>query len=601
MFDVYLNIYKWGFMNKSNVSIYDSIGELSKDSRAKLIREIKKNLSLNSSVLSENNSNYLNSDSTVQIDDFLSKEFMEESLWIKIWIYILSFFQRDKTKEDIYKMHLLKNLEGHVNSMYKNPVINFRKGYLRVGFVEMFFELYCYLVELKGYFKMLETGNIVEQSMFEVIQSKIPDSQCKLEDFLELEEHEQFLRKDKSQNELEAIIRIKISNYINSIPSQTYTVVEDMFNFFYVINGIAFFPYKSFLSFFNVELLDDVDNFDVADLDGTVGTSFESVDKYFKCFCELLHTLRDIEINEEVLKIIIKNYFLIIKSGENGILSEENLLGIDSMFKSILGIIIKIISLSKTLPYLDIFKIYYENPILKPKKYVPCFDVKSFYENVLFLNVSGQLVKNYSKSLRVLLNKELKDLIKNYNVIMNLDNIIFKGMELEYSNFKKLYFLNEFFKCVYDVKMIEILRTVNNVVLVNNTDLRSLYIKLERDISVLRKEVYDLYFEFNYKNEEYERYSKDYNIDDSYKDKILEWCLREIETVKKLVFNFMSYFIDLKGKYIALLENNNTFIQSALNLSHKLPTDDNVKISLGYVIDNMLFIIKQALFIVENL
>lgn len=179
--------------------------------------------------------------------------------------------------------------------------------------------------------------------------------------------------------------------------------------------------------------------------------------------------------------------------------------------------------------------------------------------------------------------------------------MIFKGMELEYSNFKKLYFLNEFFKYIYDIKIIEILRTVNNVVLVNNTDLRSLYIKLERNISVLRKKVYDLYFELNYKNEEYERYNKNYDSDDSYKEKILEWCLSEVETVKGLVFEFMGCFIDLKEKYIALLDNNNAFIQSTLNISHKLSTEDNTKISLGYVIANVLFIIKQSLFILENL
>ncbi|UPA18165.1 DUF5312 domain-containing protein [Borrelia puertoricensis] len=588
-------------MNKSNVSIYDSIDKLSKDSRAKLIREIKKNLSLNSSVLSENNSNYLYSDVAMRIDDFLSEKFMEESFWVKIWVYILKFFQKDKTKEDIYKMYLLKRLEDHVNNMYKNTVIDFKKGYLRIGFVEMFFELYCYLVKLKGYFKMLEKGNIVEQAMFEVIHSKIPSSQCKVEDFLEPEEYEQFLKKDKTQDELEEIIKIKIGNYVASIPLQIYAVVEDMFEFFYVLNSIAFFPYRSFFSFFNVEPLDDMGNFDVFDLDKTVSTSFESVSKYFKCFFEILHTLKDIEVNEDVLKIIVKNYFLIIKSNENSILSEESLLGIDSMFKDILDIMTKIISLSKTLPYLDVFKIYYENPVLKPKNYVPCFDVKSFYENILFLNVTEQLVKNYAKSLTILVNRELKNLIENYSVIINLDSIIFKGMELEYSNFKKLYFLNEFFKYIYDIKIIEILRTVNNVVLVNNTDLRSLYIKIERNISVLRKKVYDLYFELNYKNEEYEQYNKDYDSDDSYRDKILEWCLREVETVKGLVFEFMGYFIDLKEKYIALLENSNAFIQSTLNISHKLSTEDNAKVSLGYVIANVLFIIKQSLFILENL
>ncbi|ETZ18890.1 hypothetical protein BDCR2A_00863 [Borrelia duttonii CR2A] len=373
-------------------------------------------------------------------------------------------------------------------------------------------------------------------------------------------------------------------------------------NFFYILNSVAFFPYKSFFSFFDIELLDDKDNFDIADLDGTISTSFESVDKYFKCFCEIVHTLRDIVINEEVLKIIIKNYFLIVKSNENGILNEENLLDVDSIFKNMLGIIIKLINLSKTLPYLDVFKIYYENPVLTPKKYVPCFDVRSFYENILFLNVSEQLVANYSKSVTSMATKELKSLIKNYNVIMNLDKIIFQGLDLDYSVFKKLYFMNEFFKCIYDVRMMEVLKTVNNVVLAHNTDLRSLYIKLERDINILRKEIYDLYFELNYRNGEYENYnSKDYISDDSYRDKTLEWCLREVETIKRLVFKFVSCFVDLREKYIALLDNNSAFIQSALNMFNKLSTEDNVKISLSYVINDMLLIVKQTLFVLENL
>lgn len=244
---IYIYIYKRGFMSKSNISIYDSIDKLSKDSRIKLLREIKKNLSLNSSVLSTiNSTNYLDSDSAIQIDDFLSKKFMEESFLLKMWIYVLSFFQRNKTKEDIYKIHLLKKLESHINSIYKYPVIDFRKGYLRIGFVEMFFELYCHLVKLKEYFKMLEDNNVIEQAMFEVIQSKIPNFKYKVEDFLEPEMYEQFLKKEKNQSELEEIIKVKISSYINSIPSQLYKVVEDVFEFFYILNSISFFPYKSF-------------------------------------------------------------------------------------------------------------------------------------------------------------------------------------------------------------------------------------------------------------------------------------------------------------------------------------------------------------------
>lgn len=77
--------------------------------------------------------------------------------------------------------------------------------------------------------------------------------------------------------------------------------------------------------------------------------------------------------------------------------------------------------------------------------------------------------------------------------------------------------------------------------------------------------------------------------------------MKEADAVKELVFDFMNYFVDLKEKYIALLENNNAFIQSALNISHKLSTETNSKLSLSCVIDNVLFIIKQALFILENL
>ncbi|WP_024653343.1 hypothetical protein [Borrelia persica] len=589
-------------MGKSSVSVYDSIDKLSKDSRTKLIREIKKNLSLNSSILSSNNSNYLDSESDVQVDDFLSNKFMEESFWIRIWIYLLSFFQRDRTKEDIYKIHLLKKLERRVNRMYRNSVIDLTKGYLRVGFVEMFFEFYSYVVKLKGYFRMLEADNIVEQAMLEIIQGNIPNSQCKMEDFLEHEEYEQFVKKDKTQKELDEIIKVKISNYINSIPSQVYGIVEDMFDFFYILHGVAFFPYKSFFAFFNVELLDDKDSFDISDLDATVSASFESVDKYFKCFCEILYTLKEILINEEVLKIIIKNYFLIAKSNENGVLSEESLVEVDSIFKNVSSIMTGIIDLSKTLPYLDVFKIYYENPVLRPKKYIPYFDVRSFYENILFLNVSEQLVENYSKSVTSMATKELKSLIENYSVIMNLDKIIFQGLDLEYSVLKKFYFMNEFFKCIYDVRIIDVFKTVNNVVLAHNTDLRSAYIKLEKDISVLRKEIYDLYFELNYKNEEYASYNReDYIGYDSYKDKIFEWCLKETETIKRLVFNFMGYFVDLKEKYISILDNNSAFIQSALNVFSKLSPEDNVKITLSYVISNILLIIKQSLFIIENL
>ncbi|WP_445436133.1 hypothetical protein [Candidatus Borreliella tachyglossi] len=588
-------------MNKNDISIYASIDRLPKDSRDRLIREIKKNLSLNSSGLFTNNSNRLDSDSAAQVEDYLSEHFMGESFLVRVWICILNFFQRERRKEDIYKIYILKRLENSVNYVYKNPVIDFRKGYLHMGFVEMFFALYRHSVKLKEFFRMLENGNVVEQTMLEVIQSKIPNFKHKMEDFLESGEYEKFLKKEKSQNDLEEAIKAKISTYINSISLQTYKMVEDIFEFFYVLNSFAFFPYKSFFSFFNIEFLDDIENLDAVNLDNAISASFESVDKYFSGLFDLLYTLRSIEVNEDILRIIIKNYFFIMESDEDGILSEESLLKVDSAFKSIVSIMSKIISLAKTLPYLDVFKIYYKNPVLKPKKYIPYLDIRSFYENILFLNVNGQIVKKHSSTLKALMNREIKSLIKNYSVILDVNNLIFKGIDLEYSNFKKLYFLNEFFKTIYDITMMEVLKIVNNVVLVNNVDLRNSFISLEKNINTLRKEIYDVCFELNYRNEEYEKYKRDDKDDDSYREKILERCLNEINTIESLVINFTDYFIDLKKKYVALLENNNALIQSALNISYKLSAVDNEKISLAFVIGNVLSIMSQALFIVENL
>ena len=74
-----------------------------------------------------------------------------------------------------------------------------------------------------------------------------------------------------------------------------------------------------------------------------------------------MHTLRDIEVNEEILKIIIRHYFLAIDFNEAEILGNESLLKFDIMYKNVLNIMSKIISLAKTLPYLEVFKLYYKN------------------------------------------------------------------------------------------------------------------------------------------------------------------------------------------------------------------------------------------------
>ncbi|QMU99456.1 hypothetical protein F0310_03495 [Borrelia sp. A-FGy1] len=589
-------------MEKINVNIRDSIAKLSKGSRVKLINEIKKNLNLNSSRLFMNNSNNLDPDSALQVENFLSENLKGESFLVRIWIYILKFFQKDVSKKDIYKNYYLKSLENSINNIYKKPVIDFRKRILHMGFVEMFFGLYRYSMKLKKFFQILDDRNAVERAIFEVINRKIPDVKHKMEDFLDSEEYEKYLKKDKSKNDLECIIKSRINTYINSIPLQTYKTVEDIFKFFYILNSIAFFPYKSFFSFFDIEFLDNNENLDIINFNNLVNVSFDSVDKYFNSFFDILYTLRDIEVNEEILKIIIRYYFLKIDSSEDEILGDENILEFDIMYKNILSAMSDIISLSKTLPYMKVFKLYYKNPVLQPKKYVSYLDLKSFYENILFLNVSGQIISRQDDDLKSLMNKEIKSLIKNYNIIVNLNNIIFIGLKIEYSNFKKIYFMNEFFRTIYDTRIMEVLKIIANVVLVNNIELRSAYISLEKNFNLMRKEIYDFCFEINYKNEEYERCNQEDN-GNSCREKILEWCLNENCYIEKLVLNFIDCFIELRKRYCFLLENNNTFIQSALNISYKLSTGDgdSESINLAYVINNILSIIDQTLFILESL
>lgn len=376
-----------------------------------------------------------------------------------------------------------------------------------------------------------------------------------------------------------------------------------MFEFYYVFNSLAFFPYKSFFSFFNVDLLDSAENISIVDFEVGFGASFSSVSKYLNSFFDILYTLKDIEIDEDIVKSIISNYFSISDDISNSeiISREDHISRVEYVFKNVLSIVSKIVGLSRTLPYLDIFKVYCKNPVASPKKYVPFFDVKNFYENILFLNVMGQAIKKRDSSLKVLVIKEIKNLVRDPSLILNLKGEIFNELNLGRYSFKKLYFLNDFFKNIYDVRMMEVLRTINNVVLINNHDLRNIYIDIENNITALKKEIYNIYFEIDYKNEEFERYKRDGKIDDSYKERILKWCLTESVSIDKVSSRFVDYFIELKKRCLSLLENHNVFIRKSLTVSYKSMVTENKTITLADVIGNLLEIINQALFIIKNL
>ncbi len=179
-------------MSGNNNSVYNSIGQLSKETKNRLMNDIRKSLGLNSSdFVLPNSSNEPYVDS--QLEKFLSGRLMEESFLIRMWLTILNFFQKDKSKEDIYKAYVIKNLENQINEMCKNPVIDFKRECLHVGFVEMFFSVCRYSMELKEFFRKLEKGGIVvEQTILEIIQSKVPNSKNNLEDFLDEGEYELF-------------------------------------------------------------------------------------------------------------------------------------------------------------------------------------------------------------------------------------------------------------------------------------------------------------------------------------------------------------------------------------------------------------------------
>ncbi|APJ08433.1 hypothetical protein [Borreliella afzelii] len=590
-------------MSGNNNSVYNAIGQLSRETKNRLMNDIRKSLGLNSSeFVLPNCSNEPDVDS--QLEKFLSGRLMEESFLMRMWLTILNFFQKDKSREDIYKVYIIKNLENQINEMCKNPVIDFKRECLYIGFVEMFFSVCRYSMELKEFFKKLEKGGIVvEQTILELIQNKVIHSKKNLEDFLDEGEYELFLKKEKTQNDLEESLKIKINEYINSISSNTYKTVSDMFEFYYVFNSLAFFPYKSFFSFFNVDLLDNVENISIVDLEVGFGTSFSSVSKYLNYFFDILYTLKDIEIDEDIVKSIISNYFLISDDISNSevISREDHLSRVEYVLKNVLSVLSKIVGLSRTLPYLDVFRVYCKNPVASPKKYVPFFDVKNFYENILFLNVMGQAIERRDSSLKVLVIKEIKSLFRDPSIILNLKGEIFNELNLGHYSFKKLYFLNYFFKNIYDVRMMEVIRTINNVVLISNHDLRNIYVDIENNITVLKKEIYNIYFEIDYKNEEFERHKRESKIDDPYKERILKWSLNESGSIDKISNRFVDYFIELKKRCLALLENQNVFIRKSLTVAYKSLANENKKITLADVIGNLLEIINQALFIIKNL
>ncbi len=99
----------------------------------------------------------------------------------------------------------------------------------------------------------------------------------------------------------------------------------------------------------------------------------------------------------------------------------------------------------------------------------------------------GQAIERRDSSLKVLVIKEIKSLFRDPSIILNLKGEIFNELNLGHYSFKKLYFLNYFFKNIYDVRMMEVIRTINNVVLISNHDLRNIYVDIENNITVLKK------------------------------------------------------------------------------------------------------------------
>lgn len=58
----------------------------------------------------------------------------------------------------------------------------------------------------------------------------------------------------------------------------------------------------------------------------------------------------------------------------------------------------------------------------------------------------GQAIKKRDSSLKVLVIKEIKNLVRDPSLILNLKGEIFNELNLGRYSFKKLYFLNDFLK-----------------------------------------------------------------------------------------------------------------------------------------------------------
>ncbi|KGE73935.1 DUF5312 family protein [Spirochaeta lutea] len=225
---------------------------LSPQERTALLEKIRKSLSVHNTDRQEI---YHRIQEEGQKKDIVAQEIRKMGFWERFILWIRNIFST-KTQEEIASEILVRRSLRKLRSS-SHPVLERDTEFLTTFFAEEVFTLYKKLiVPNEAVLFFWEKPENLRRAVEFVMAGKVPEAKSSLFRFIQFDQLVELYGIHESRTVLKEKILNEVSTYLQTIPNEVFSFIEEGILPLYFMKKLSQFPFTSFFSLFRVDLDD---------------------------------------------------------------------------------------------------------------------------------------------------------------------------------------------------------------------------------------------------------------------------------------------------------------------------------------------------------
>ena len=341
------------------------------------------------------------------------------------------------------------------------------------------FGLYRVVYPLIPFFLDLWKGpGYLEESVEHLLSQRIPAARSELHEFVTMEELQDVFLRRELKGEVREFVMARLDAYLEEIPDELLTQLEEGLLPFYFLKPIALFDYRGFFTAFGfdpgIAPPQDTPPFRNA----ATSAALPVVERLYSALRTAGRLESGFSLHTEILDRYLEMKEREKRSAAEGTADQayrQRLTRVEELRDQLRALHAAVGMLSRTTPLADLIRYHTRNPWLRIKPYMPRLELREFYRSYLMIRVLGRLDEVFPEVRRGVVDRMTAELFGDdvpsltyYRAGMQLTPA--GGGYAAFAHMRSLTVAYAFLRSHYSGRMQECLRILSRILPVRQRD-----------------------------------------------------------------------------------------------------------------------------------